>query len=482
MDPTRTKHILEACLLVAARPMSVPQLEALFEGDEERPTRDGVREALAALGTDYEGRGIELVEVASGFRLQSRIEVQRWVSRLFQERTPRYSRALLETLVLVAYRQPITRGEIEEVRGVAVSSNIVRTLQERQWVREVGYKDVPGKPALLGTTRQFLDYFNLKRLEDLPTLGELKDLDAFDAVLAETGIVDGAADGRAANDAGDGAVDGSGGETGHGTGHETGGAPDGAVDAGEGDGGEADDPDDAAPADGEAVAGAAGTTDDERDEEDGQDGQNPGVAAAPVPPAEEDAPGSVGLDGAADEHDADPTDAAPNHDGLVVDGETIDFLLDDSPAGSPDDPTSDAASGAPAPGTDEAAGTDIDDADADANASDGGDGGGDGGDDRDDRDEGADRAGPTSGEPPVTDGGERPYEDPRAALLRVIERFGAEHRRDLEARQPPGRAGNGGGPGGGSGPDADEEPEARAADPSVSSVPAEPPDRNDRVP
>ncbi len=204
MDPTRTKHILEACLLVAARPLGVPQLEALFDEDDERPDRDAIRAALKALSEDYEGRGIELVEVASGWRLQSRADVQRWTGRLFQEKVPRYSRALLETLVLVAYRQPITRGEIEEVRGVAVSSNIVRTLQERQWVREVGYKDVPGKPALLGTTRQFLDYFNLKRLEDLPTLGELKDLDAFDAVLAGTGPVDGAEEGDAANDDGGG--------------------------------------------------------------------------------------------------------------------------------------------------------------------------------------------------------------------------------------------------------------------------------------
>ena len=455
MDPTRIKHILEACLLVAARPMSVPQLEALFEGDDARPTRDGVREALVALGADYEGRGIELVEVASGFRLQSRAEVQRWVSRLFQERTPRYSRALLETLVLVAYRQPITRGEIEEVRGVAVSSNIVRTLQERQWVREVGYKDVPGKPALLGTTRQFLDYFNLKRLEDLPTLGELKDLDAFDAVLAETGIVDGAADGRAANDASDG--------TGGGTGGETDRAPGGAVDAGEDDGAEADDPDDPVAAD--AAAGAPTGT--------------PG-----------DPPQGVGPDAAEDGHDAAPADPASSHDGLVVAGEAVDLLLDDVPDRAPDDAPGDSSDDARRDAATDAPTFGADAADV-ADEGDGGDGdeAGDeaGGGDRDGRDGGTDRAGPTSGEPGVADGGERPYEDPRAALLRVIERFGAEHRRDLEARQPPGRAGNGGGPDGGSGtggsgPDADEEPEARAADPTVSSVPAEPPDRNDRVP
>lgn len=203
MDLNRVKHILEACLLVAGREMSVQQLEALFDGDEDvgSPDRDGIREALAALQQEYEGRGIELVEVASGWRLQSRAELEPWVSRLFQEKSPRYSRALLETLVLIAYRQPITRGEIEEVRGVAVSSNIIKTLHERAWVREVGHKDVPGKPALLGTTRQFLDYFNLKRLEDLPSLGELKDLDQIDSVLAgELGLVDSVGDETAAND------------------------------------------------------------------------------------------------------------------------------------------------------------------------------------------------------------------------------------------------------------------------------------------
>lgn len=200
-DPTHVKHVLEACLLVAGRVMSLREMEAVFEEDSPRPGRDALKDALLALQADYEGRGIELIEVASGWRLQSRSQMEPWVSRLFQEKTPRYSRALLETLVLIAYRQPITRGEIEDVRGVAVSSNIIKTLQEREWVREVGHKDVPGKPALLGTTRQFLDYFNLKRLEDLPSLGELKDLDQIDAALAsELGVVDAAADATAAND------------------------------------------------------------------------------------------------------------------------------------------------------------------------------------------------------------------------------------------------------------------------------------------
>ena len=184
MDAQQTRNILEACLLVAGRAMSVAQLEALFESDIDRPDRKEIKLQLEELQKTYEGRGIELIEVASGWRLQSRSSMEHWVSRLFTEKSPRYSRALLETLVLIAYRQPITRGEIEEIRGVAVSSNIIRTLQEREWVKEVGHKEVPGRPALLGTTRQFLDYFNLKRLDELPPLSEIKDLEEIDATLA----------------------------------------------------------------------------------------------------------------------------------------------------------------------------------------------------------------------------------------------------------------------------------------------------------
>jgi len=189
MDAQQTRNILEACLLVAGRAMSVAQLEALFESDIDRPDRKEIKLQLEELQKNYEGRGIELIEVASGWRLQSRSSMEHWVARLFTEKSPRYSRALLETLVLIAYRQPITRGEIEEIRGVAVSSNIIRTLQEREWVKEVGVKEVPGRPALLGTTRQFLDYFNLKRLDELPPLSEIKDLEEIDATLAaEMGI------------------------------------------------------------------------------------------------------------------------------------------------------------------------------------------------------------------------------------------------------------------------------------------------------
>ncbi len=201
MESKQIKNILEAGLLVAGRALSIAQLEALFGDDETKPDRKTLRESLQELQSEYEGRGIELVEIASGFRLQSHHSVSSWVANLFQEKTPRYSRALLETLVLIAYRQPITRAEIEEVRGVAVSSNIIKTLQERRWVKVLGHKEVPGRPALLGTSKEFLDYFNLKKLEDLPSLADIKDLDQFDAILEEeVGLVDGQGQGQAAND------------------------------------------------------------------------------------------------------------------------------------------------------------------------------------------------------------------------------------------------------------------------------------------
>ena len=179
------RNIIEAALLVASRPMSLAQLEAVFEHDENPPGREQIRAAIGELQADYENRGIELVEVASGWRMQSRESMSPWIANLFQEKAPRYSRALLETLVLIAYRQPITRGEIEEVRGVAVSSNIVRTLIERDWVKIVGHRDVPGRPSLLGTTRQFLDYFNLRKIGELPTLSEIKALDEIAPELAQ---------------------------------------------------------------------------------------------------------------------------------------------------------------------------------------------------------------------------------------------------------------------------------------------------------
>jgi segregation and condensation protein B len=151
--------------------------------DEERPSSGEIGKALTDLGSDYAERGLELKEVASGFRLQVRQEVHPWVSRLWEERPQRYSRALLETLALIAYRQPITRGDIEEVRGVSVRSNIIRTLQEREWIRVVGHRDVPGKPALFSTTKIFLDYFNIKSLDDLPSLAEIRDMGSIEPEL-----------------------------------------------------------------------------------------------------------------------------------------------------------------------------------------------------------------------------------------------------------------------------------------------------------
>ncbi len=202
IEPDSLKRIIEAALLAASNPLSPTQLLALF-GDEEMPSHDDIAHALADLQADCETRGIELVEVASGFRYQVRAEVHGWVARLWTERPSRYSRALLETLALIAYRQPITRGEIEQIRGVAVSTNIVKTLEEREWVRVVGYRDMPGKPALLGTTRGFLDYFNLKSLDELPALSDIRDIEEFDPQLA----LDGAPIARIAAPAADAADD-----------------------------------------------------------------------------------------------------------------------------------------------------------------------------------------------------------------------------------------------------------------------------------
>jgi len=183
-DTARTslKCILEAVLLAADEPLEPAALAAVFE-EGERPSDADLGKALAELEEDYAERALELRKVASGYRIQVREEVNPWVARLWEERPQRYSRALLETLALIAYRQPITRGEIEEVRGVSVRSNIIRTLQEREWIRVVGYRDVPGKPALFGTTRAFLDYFNLASLDDLPSLAEIKDMESFEPEL-----------------------------------------------------------------------------------------------------------------------------------------------------------------------------------------------------------------------------------------------------------------------------------------------------------
>lgn len=175
MDQALINRIVEGALLASSQPLTLAQLQELFP--EEQPAPPGsVERALEVLREACDGRGVELVEVASGFRYQVTREVHGWVSRLWTERKTRYTRATLETLALIAYRQPITRGEIEQVRGVAVSSNIIQALEEREWIRVVGHRDVPGKPALFGTTRGFLDYFGLKRLDELPPLSELRDI------------------------------------------------------------------------------------------------------------------------------------------------------------------------------------------------------------------------------------------------------------------------------------------------------------------
>jgi segregation and condensation protein B len=176
MQIEQLKPIIEAALLAASQPLSVAQLGELFV-EEDEVDREAIARVLEALAQDCAGRGVELKEVASGFRYQVRQDVHPWVSRMWTEKPSRYSRALLETLALIAYRQPITRPEIEQIRGVVVSSNIIKTLEEREWIRVVGHRDVPGKPALFGTTRAFLDYFNLKSLDELPPLSEIRDME-----------------------------------------------------------------------------------------------------------------------------------------------------------------------------------------------------------------------------------------------------------------------------------------------------------------
>jgi segregation and condensation protein B len=176
MNEQYVKNVVEAALLAAGRPVTMDELIGVFD-ERDGSNADEVKSAISALSADYESRGLELLEVASGYRIQIRSTVAEPVSRLWQERPAKYSRALLETLALVAYRQPITRGEIEQIRGVTVNPNIIKTLLERGWIRVVGHRDVPGKPELLGTTREFLDYFSLKKLDDLPTLAQLKELE-----------------------------------------------------------------------------------------------------------------------------------------------------------------------------------------------------------------------------------------------------------------------------------------------------------------
>ncbi|WP_062816023.1 SMC-Scp complex subunit ScpB [Alcanivorax sp. NBRC 102024] len=183
MEAEQIKKIIEAAILVAEGPLDRDAILSLFD-EEDRPSKQDLGKYLEDIDAAYADRGIFLKEVASGFRFQARPELGQWVSRLWQEKPPRYSRAILETLALIAYRQPITRGEIEEIRGVLVSSHIVKSLLERNWVRVVGHRDVPGRPAMFATTKHFLDYFDLKSLEDLPPLSEIRDLDKINEELS----------------------------------------------------------------------------------------------------------------------------------------------------------------------------------------------------------------------------------------------------------------------------------------------------------
>ena len=182
-SPEKLQKILEAAIMVAGRPLTVAHMHKLFdEGDE--PTTADIKAALQVLIEHYqEHSAIELRELASGYQFQAKTEYSAWLSRLWEERPQRYGRALLETLALIAYRQPITRAEIEEIRGVVVSSHITKTLQEREWIKVIGHRDVPGKPALYGTTKNFLDHFNLKSLEELPTMAEIQDMETQEAKL-----------------------------------------------------------------------------------------------------------------------------------------------------------------------------------------------------------------------------------------------------------------------------------------------------------
>jgi len=184
MDNEQRKKIIEATLMSASQTLNVDQLLKLFADDTHEVTRDEIKVIVQSLQEDCQGRGYELKKVASGFRYQTREEMQPWVDKLRPERAPRYSRAFMETLALVVYKQPITRAEIEDVRGVAVSSSIFKVLLEREWVKIIGHKEVPGRPAMYGTTRKLLDYFNLSSLNELPDLAEIKDIDDIAPELA----------------------------------------------------------------------------------------------------------------------------------------------------------------------------------------------------------------------------------------------------------------------------------------------------------
>lgn len=182
MTPAQIEQIVEAALLVAGRPMTINQLQRIFT-DDDIPSAIELKAALSEIEAHYQDRGIEVVEVSSGYRLQVKHELSPWIARLFEEKPPRYSRALLETLAIIAYQQPVTRADVEAIRGVAISTPTIKTLLDREWVHVVGHRETPGRPAIYGTTKAFLDHFNLKSLSDLPSLAEFKNLDMQEEML-----------------------------------------------------------------------------------------------------------------------------------------------------------------------------------------------------------------------------------------------------------------------------------------------------------
>jgi len=290
MDIDKLKQIIEAALMVSESPMSKKDLLRLFETDGDGLEPEVLDSALDALKADYEGRGIELAEVASGFRFQARIALADYVNRVFEERPPRYSRALLETLSIIAYRQPVTRADIESIRGVAVSTNIIKQLTDREWIRVAGHRDVPGRPAVYATTEIFLDYFNLTSLSELPQLPEIRDVPDVNSDLFQ--------DGPTADPARLDAI-----EAGEADGTDTGdGATAGAFD-------EAPGPDaEASPESGEAEDDTG--VSDARDDAAGTDDVRAPVEDGHAPDDEADGAGNVDATAHGD-HDDDASDVAP---------------------------------------------------------------------------------------------------------------------------------------------------------------------------
>ena len=355
---------VEAALLSAGRPVAIDEFVAMFEGREDAPDRSAIRDAVAAVAERWHGRAMEVAEVASGYRAQVRKEYSQTISALWQERPARYSRALLETLALIAYRQPVSRGEIEEVRGVGVSSSIMKTLVEREWVRVVGHREVPGRPALFGTTKQFLDAFNLKSLESLPPLAELKELDEPPPDLF-AGVAEAPADGTDSDSPGadvaavavaaDDATDSPGADAA--VAADT--ADDTATSPGADAAVAADTADDATDSLGADAAVAADTVDDaaaspDADTADAADTADnaaalPGADAAAAADTADDAADSPGADAAAAADTADDAAASPDTDVAVAANTTDDAA---------DSPGADAAVAADtaddAPGTDPA--------------------------------------------------------------------------------------------------------------------------------